>query len=320
VSQPSATLRSMRTAGDRALGEKAAAQHGVFTLADARNAGLTHGQIDQRVAWLWKTIHQGVFRMPGAVATWESEVLAACLAAKSQPAAASHHAAAALYGLPGARADVLEITCRRWKRMQKSGLVVHESTKFSAIDVTEHGGVPVVIPERLILELAGLWPWPDYIERVIQAARRKRLVTYDSTLETFQRLARRGVPGVRAMRAALERWNPTARVTHSDPEIDLVQILRDHGLREPVTQFIVLDEHGNFVAQTDVALPKWRVTVDYDSKQEHSDEFQLANDARRRNEIIAAGYFPLTARFADLRNGGHVLVEQILRVARRASA
>jgi len=62
------------------------------------------------------------------------------------------------------------------------------------------------------------------------------------------------------------------------------------------------------------------VTIDYDSMQEHTNEFQLAADAKRRNDIMAAGYWPLTARWHDLCSGGHVLVDQILRVARRQSA
>jgi hypothetical protein len=310
----------MFTNADLELATFAARDHGVFTLVDAAKAGLSDEQIHVRSMRIWTRLHEGVYRMPGAVATWESALVAACRAVESPPSAICRRTAAVLYDVPAERIQDIEIMCRRWKRTVKPGLIVHESTRFGAEDVTEVRGIPVVTPERLILELAGLRPFPDYIERVMQAARRQRLVTYESTLETFERLAHRGVRGVRAMRVALERWDPNARVTHSDPEINLVQTLRDHGLREVVTQFIVLDDHGNFVAQTDVALPWLKVTIDYDSKQEHTDEFQLAEDARRRNEIIAAGYFPLTARYRDLRDGGHALVEQIRRVARRFDA
>jgi very-short-patch-repair endonuclease len=97
----------------------------------------------------------------------------------------------------------------------------------------------------------------------------------------------------------------------------LVQALRRHGLPDPVTQFEVRDEFGNVVAQADAAYPQWRVTIEYDSRQEHSDEFQLARDARRRNEVIAAGYLVLSARHDDLRTGGAALADQILRAARR---
>jgi hypothetical protein len=70
----------------------------------------------------------------------------------------------------------------------------------------------------------------------------------------------------------------------------LLQILRRHGLPEPVLQFTVVDEFGNFVARTDAAIPQWRITIEYQSMQEHSDEFQSARDDHRRNKIIRAGF------------------------------
>jgi hypothetical protein len=48
--------------------------------------------------------------------------------------------------------------------------------------------------------------------------------------------------------------------------------------------------------------------VEYQSKAEHLDEFQNLRDDRRRNAILAAGYFPLAARYEDLLHGGDVLV------------
>jgi hypothetical protein len=302
----------MFTDADRALAGYAQSSHGVFDLGVARWIGLTHAQIDWRVAHSWVCLYDGVFRMPGAVPTWKGDLLAACLAA-GEPVAVSHRAAAQIYEAPGKQ--TLEITCKRWRRTQVPGLVVHESTRFGPEDINTIDGIPVSTPERVILELAGLKPFPDYVEAVIHAMRRKRLITYESTYAVFQRLARRGVPGVRAMRVALERWTP--KVTQSEMETLLLQTLRTAGLPEPVLQYIVSDHDGQFVAAVDAALPQWRITIEYDSKQEHSDEFQIARDARRRDEILAAGYFPLTARHGDLTRGGDELVERILRIARR---
>ncbi len=122
------------------------------------------------------------------------------------------------------------------------------------------------------------------------------------------------------MHIALERWDPGSKPTDSDMETWLIQILREHGLPEPVTQFQVLDEYGDFVADTDAALPEWKITIEYQSNQEHLDEFQAAKDDRRRNKIIAAGYLPLAARYDDLKRGGHELVDEIRRTIVRRSA
>jgi hypothetical protein len=305
----------MFTSGDAKLAALSERQHGVFSRADAIDAGLSVPQVNRRSAQVWHPVHDGVFRMPGAAPTWKGGLLAACLAA-GDLVGVSHRAAAQIYEVPGRR-EVIEVTCRRWLRTQVPGLVVHESTRFGPEDITVVDGIPVSIPERVILELAGLKPSPNYVEAVMQAMRRKRLITYQSTHAVFRRLARRGVPGVKAMRVALERWNPDSRPTASEMETLLLHTLRSAGLPEPVVQYSVYDNNGQFVADVDAGLPQWRITIEYDSKQEHSDEFQIARDARRRDEILAAGYFPLTARHGDLLRGGDELVERILRIARQ---
>ena len=121
------------------------------------------------------------------------------------------------------------------------------------------------------------------------------------------------------MSEALDRWSPTSRATASEMETVLLQQLRGHGL-DPIVQFDVLDEFGNLVATTDLGLPKSLVTIDYDSMQEHSDEFQIARDNRRRNEIIAAGYKPLVARYNDVRSGARQLMDEIERASRRPAS
>ena len=100
----------------------------------------------------------------------------------------------------------------------------------------------------------------------------------------------------------------------------LFQTMRAHGLPEPVLQYEVYDQNGLFVARTDAALPQWKITVEYQSMQEHLDEFQNAADDRRRNKILAAGFSPLVARVGDLRTGGYGLVEEIRAVARLRSS
>ncbi len=231
----------------------------------------------------------------------------------------SHRAGAVFYELPGRRDDQLEITCPRWTRTVESGLIVHESRRTPEQDVTVIDGIRIATPELTVLHLASLQPSPNYVEAVIHAARRKRLISYDSMHETFLRHARRGLKGVAATRIALERWNPANAASESEMETLLFQTMRAHGLPELVLQFEVLDHNGVFVARTDAALPQWKITIEYQSIQEHLDEFQVAADDRRRNRILAAGYFPLVARIGDLRSGGHELAEQIRAVARRSS-
>jgi len=192
---------------------------------------------------------------------------------------------------------------------------VHESRHIRPWDITDHDGIPIVTAELAIMQLAWWKPNPNYVEAVIHAARRNRLITYDSMLATFSRHRRRGLRGVKATRIALERWNPARRATGSERETMLLQALRGHGLPEPVPQFEVYDRNGLLIAITDFGYPQWDAVVEYDSDQEHLDEFQIARDERRRNRISGTGKHYFVARNADLRTGGHNVCEQILELA-----
>jgi hypothetical protein len=306
------------TDGDRELARFAEGHDSVFRLVDARRKGLTERQIRRRAATEWVRLHEGIFRMPGAAPSWRSDLRAATWAG-GEDAAISHRCAAALYEVPGARRDPIEITCRRWERARFPGLVVHEGRRWTSAEVSELDGIPVVTPEFLVLQLPAWKPHPNYVEAVIHALRRQRLIGYESMHETFVRHARRGLKGVAATRVALERWDPSNAPTASEMETWLVQTLRAHDLPEPVLQYDVYDDNGLWVARADAGLPQWRITIEYESMQEHLDEFQIAKDARRRNRVLAAGYFPLTARYNDLRSGGHELVEEIRAVSRRSA-
>ena len=85
------------------------------------------------------------------------------------------------------------------------------------------------------------------------------------------------------LRTVLDEWNPDNPATESAMETLLLQVLREHGLPEPTLQHEVFDALGRLVARVDAAYPAFRIAIEYDSMQEHSDEFQLARDAHRRN-------------------------------------
>jgi len=63
-------------------------------------------------------------------------------------------------------------------------------------------------------------------------------------------------------------------------------------------------------------IPAMRIAIEYDSKQEHSDEFQIARDAKRRNALQAIGYVVLSARHRELVTGGHQLCDHIATIMR----
>src|SRR5581483_6461034 len=178
LSYPAATIATMHPE----LAERARRQDGLFSIDDARAVGYTKSQIDAGVrSTAWDLLYEGVYWVAGALATWRSELRAVSLAGRGK-AAISHRSAAWIYSLPGGRDSLIELSCPRWRRMQRPKLVVHESTRLAPHDVSPVAGIPVTRPERVILELASIYTSPDYIERVLQSARRQRLITHASML------------------------------------------------------------------------------------------------------------------------------------------
>jgi very-short-patch-repair endonuclease len=188
---------------------------------------------------------------------------------------------------------------------------VHESTRIDPHDVQFIDGIPVMRPERVLIELASIYKSPDFIEKVLHVMRRKRLVTYPSTREVFDRLAKRGRPGIRVTRIVLERWDPEEKPTESVPETALFQILRNAGVGRVVPQLEIFDANGRFIARPDVSLPDSKIAVEYDSDAEHTDEMSLARDNARRNRLMAGGWLVVIARSPDVRTGGAQVVAAV---------
>src|SRR5262245_64165954 len=115
---------------DVAIARIAASQHGIFTLEQAAERGVTDDRRTRRLQHgRWSQVFPRVYRLAGAPVTWESRLLAACLAAHPT-GRASHRSAAKLWGLPGGSSNFVEITCRRWRRARHDDLVVHESLAY----------------------------------------------------------------------------------------------------------------------------------------------------------------------------------------------
>lgn len=294
----------------RDLYELSAEHDGVFSIDDARAVGMSRRQIERCVADEWTTIYQGAYLAPGAPLTWRGRARAACMAGAPH-AAASHRTGAAFYDVPGANRAFVEVTSPRWLRAKHPDLVVHERTLTLPGDTQLIDDIPVTRPELVALQLASIYRSAEFIERVFHAMRRHRLITFDSTMAMLQEHARRGVPGVRVMREALAQWNPGQAVAESDPELALLQILRRHGIEDAEPQVEIFDAAGRFVARVDVGIKRWKIAVEYDSDQFHTDEFAIERDNSRRNRVASTGWTIFTARRRDIRDGGRELMSAI---------
>src|SRR5712671_3290138 len=117
---------------EQAAGATAQQQHGLITRVQARELGISDDAIDWRVRnGIWQRVHRSVLRLPGAPATWQQGIMAACLAIPGSTA--SHRAAAALWDIPEI-APRPEITILKFSAVHFDGVVVHRAKRLDSPD------------------------------------------------------------------------------------------------------------------------------------------------------------------------------------------
>lgn len=177
--------------------------------------------------------------------------------------------------------------------------------QFAVSDIRYVDGLPVVVPELVVLQFAGLrWTTVAFVERMIYQARRKRLLTVDSLERFLAAKAKKGRPGVRKLRAALALARRHEMPPESDPESLLLQACRARGLGEPTLQYELVHD-GRRIGRFDGAFADVKVLFEYQSMEWHQNEDELAAANDRRLAAFEAGWFVLEARWWDLKNGGH---------------
>jgi hypothetical protein len=92
-------------------------------------------------------------------------------------------------------------------------------------------------------------------------------------------------------RGILARALDLARIGPRSPrETELRLLLIRAGLPEPLLTWNLFDERGAFVAELDMAYPRWRVCPEYDGRVHAEDARQFARDADRWAAIRRSGW------------------------------
>lgn len=302
---------------DHALHALVEQQHGVFDHHLLRQLGITQRQADIRVAsGRWTRPFAGVYRIAGTPVTWRSSLLAAVLAGGAR-SGASHRSGAALWHVEGGDKRIQEIHCPRWRRSHHAGLVVHESKALDARDLTVIDAIPVTTVERTLLDL-GAVRHPLTVERAVETALRRELTSLPDLLSTVRRLGKRGRNGAGVLRRILDERDPDRRLTESNMEMRMLQVLRTHGLPPPTTQYEIRHQ-GRFVARVDAAYPDLRIALEYESFEWHTAKAALVRDSARRNAVVGADWRPIAVTWEDLRTGGQQVCSEIRRARQRAA-
>jgi Protein of unknown function (DUF559)/Transcriptional regulator, AbiEi antitoxin len=290
-------------------------QHGVFTRAQAIEAGMHPSKIDRRVnSGEWEPVDYAVYRLAGTPPSWRQRLMAACLAG---PAVASHRSAATLLGFVDCYEDLVEVTAVRHRRRHHSGVVWHESRCLHPGDLTEVDGIPLTRACRTLLDLAVVLD-VDRLEELLDDGLHRGWFSSDMVWRRWEELGGLRRAGGRVVRAVLERRVAGERPAESILETRFRQLLRRAGLPAPVAQYDVRDG-DEFVARVDFAYPEFGIAIEVDGEERHTGRSPRKHDARRDRRLSALGLHPLRFHWDDVHKNPEGVARDITAVMRRSA-
>lgn len=275
----------------RAVWDRAAAQHGLVTIAQLRQIGLSHDDVAHLVQRRdLDRLCVGVVRVPGAPPTDAQRLMAAVLSA-GRFAALSHTSALAYWGVRGFRSDPLHVSRHRDDGDRAlPGVTVHEVRDLPLEHIRALGGIPVVSPPLALLQLSGMRGCSDArLALAIDAAWNDRLVSYTGLVAIQRRMSKRGRGGLVRFRRIIEARGPQYVPPASNLEGRFIEILSRAG-RAPLRRQVDLGDHEHWIGRVDLCDPALPLVVEVQSERFHSGLTATEHDRRRRAELEAAGY------------------------------
>ena len=206
-------------------------------------------------------------------------------------AAASHQTAAAMWQLPGFAIEPIEVVGRRSRarRTARADVVVHEPKLLLPHHVVELDGVAVTTPSRVLFDLAGSpFVHPKRLERVLDTAWSRNLVSHASLSRMLDDLACRGRPGISLMRDIMAVRPPDHRPPGSSTEARFQELAAQCGLRRFERQRDMGDDDG-WIGRVDFVDTERRLVVEVLDALFHGSLTDQHNDRKRWDRLAAAG-------------------------------
>jgi len=281
---------------EEVLARLGTASHGVVTRAQLRRAGVTDGEIKQRLRiGALIRVHRGVYRVGHRAPSVAARYLAA-VSACGERAVLSGRAAGHLLGILKGAAPPLEVTAPTGRHVR--GVRTRRERRLVREDATVWQGIPVTTVPRTLVDLAGVLGEDDLARACHEAG-----VRYGTTPAMVEAvLARR--PNSRGASVLRRVMRGEVRVTLSRLEKRFLALLRQAGLALPQTN---RPAGGRRV---DCRWPDLRLTVELDSYQFHNSRWSWQQDHRREREARARGDdFRRYTSYDVFKDSGQMLAE-----------
>jgi len=278
---------------DRIASGIAAQQGGAIRSEQAYECGFTRGQIDQRVKdGRWRSIGRfgyRVFEMPGSMNLVRAAI------ATLPDAVVSHDTAAEMHDLSKLRRGVASVLVHSRTTHSFPGVTVHRCHDLADGHVVEMSDLPVTSIPRTIVDLAPFLT-ARHLTAVLASAVTEQRVTADDVQAALSQVARRGRPGIQKLRRILEEREVGPR-DGTPLERAGAEVLRAGGIPTPRFEYpIPWDSFRRF----DVAFPKQRLAIEWDSRRWHELVEAFARDRERDRQAMLHGWRVVRFTWVDV--------------------
>lgn len=303
----------MRADPDARLAALTVTQHGAFTLAQAREVGLSRAARRHRIAsHRWERVSSRVYRLHGTPVIWPMRLFAA-VATVGPTAAASHRAAAQLYEVPGFTDNWIELTARRGAHSPYRTARMH-ARQLPAHHLRLWKNIPATSVARTLFDLAAVLH-PARTERALDHCLIRNLVTAEAAWQVCHELA--GRPGARVFRELLEARGDGYVAPASELERLFLAIVVAANLPMPERE-LHLGDADRWIGRVEFVYRQAGLLVEIDGRLHHTALLDRKHDRDRDNAFMASGWRVLRIDYEMLTKRPHevgVLVRKALLAA-----
>jgi very-short-patch-repair endonuclease len=288
---------------DEAIGELAGGQHGVVSLAQLLELGLTRAAVEGRVRRkrLFR-LHRGVYAVGHRALTPNAHCIAAVYAC-GPGALLSHRSAGAKHGVLGWSPGRIEVTVTG-RRRPKGGIAVHHSRSIHPDDRTFVDGIPATSVARTLVDLAEVLDERQLTKAVHQAEVR-RMFDLRAIEAALARVP--GRKGRHRLKRVLTAYRSEPHLLRSEAERRLKQLCEQHNLPQP--------QFNAWIAghELDVYWPEAKLALEFDGAATHHTRHAFHDDRRRDRALATEGIQTVRVTWPDLGAGLMRQVREILR-------
>jgi hypothetical protein len=292
--------------------------YGVITWDEAIRLGASKDYIRSKLdSGAWIRVHRGVYR-DAAVPRSPNQDLRAAFRATGGTGVVSHGSAAWLWDLVPTPPTPPELTVPLGlgKAIRPAGLTIHRYRDLDIAKAIHRRDVLVTNPMRTIVDLAATFP-SDALTSAIDNAVATRLFNIPTLVAEVHRLARRGRPGLGALRYHLKERGLTGAPAPSVLESRALRLIMAAGLPLPEIEYQVGPE-GEY--RLDFAWPDILLTIEVDGYVWHFSPEHKARDEARRNHIQDLGWTLRVYTWRTVRDDPARMVREISENYARSAA